>query len=83
MTVQCLYYGHSFIHRYATWVQNNPRYKDGGLRNGELNMLYHGDPGATVDRLLDQENLQVYMKLYEKRCLCSLTIMGVKDLAGL
>ena len=78
MTVQCLYYGHSFVHRYSTWVQNNPRYKDGGLRNGELNMLYHGEGGAKVERLLHQDNLQVVESLAPDAVIVE---VGTNDLA--
>lgn len=63
MTVQCLYYGHSFVHRYQSWVNENRRYKDGGLRNGELNMLFHSDGGAPISRLLDQSNLEAVERL--------------------
>ena len=56
--VKTLYYGHSFVNHYVTWEQNHQDYRNLGFDVDDVVMFYHGDGGASVDRLLQDDNLE-------------------------
>ena len=55
--VRVLYYGHSFINHYLKWLQRHQGHRNLGFDVNDVVMYYHGDGGACIDRLLQQDNL--------------------------
>lgn len=54
--VPVLLYGHSFIHRLASYVGNNPKFFNMGIDRRQATVYYYGWGGAKVDTLLKKEH---------------------------
>ena len=55
--VRTLYFGHSFVNHYTKWEQRHPERNNLGFAKDDVIMFYHGDGGANIDRLMQQDNL--------------------------
>ena len=77
--VTMVYYGHSFVNRFDTYMQNLPWYMDNlGIPAFEGQVICQGLGGATVKRLREPENIN---KLFRKRPDIVVIEAGTNDLA--
>ena len=56
--VKVLYYGHSFVNHFIKWEKRNQDYQNLGFQPDDVLMFYHGDGGASIDRLNQEDNLE-------------------------
>ena len=54
--VTVLLFGHSFIHRLATYIDNNPRFFNLGIDTRQASVNYYGWGGAKVATLLQKQH---------------------------